>query len=159
MHFSKQEMQRKLEPNVKWISDMAIHSSGDHIIVGDYSTRLAWIDTGESYYMTSFHDMWRLRAYFGRLMSSYLRVKNSFLLQERYLLPGGVGSDFQKKRYFLKKKHHFPEQIFFRFVSKTVQNASISQESNSICSISWKISVILFWKWWWDNNCVSWESL
>ena len=55
--FSKQEMQRKLEPNVKWISDMAIHSSGDHIIVGDYSTRLAWIDTGESYYMTSFHDM------------------------------------------------------------------------------------------------------
>ena len=55
--FRKQEMQRKLEPNVKWISDMAIHSSGDHIIVGDYSTRLAWIDTGESYYMTSFHDM------------------------------------------------------------------------------------------------------
>ena len=50
-------MQRKLEPNVKWISDMAIHSSGDHIIVGDYSTRLAWIDTGESYNMTSFHDM------------------------------------------------------------------------------------------------------
>lgn len=56
-NFRKQEMQRKLEPNVKWISDMAIHSSGDHIIVGDYSTRLAWIDTGESYYMTSFHDM------------------------------------------------------------------------------------------------------
>lgn len=44
-NLGKQEMQRKLEPNVKWISDMAIHSSGDHIIVGDYSTRLAWIDT------------------------------------------------------------------------------------------------------------------
>ena len=43
---SKQEMQRKLEPNVKWISDFAIHSGGDNIIVGDYSTRLAWIDTG-----------------------------------------------------------------------------------------------------------------
>ena len=39
-------MQRKLEPNVKWISDFAIHSGGDNIIVGDYSARLAWIDTG-----------------------------------------------------------------------------------------------------------------
>merc|ERR1712157_324332 len=32
-----------LEPNVKWISDFAIHPGGDNIIVGDYSTRLAWI--------------------------------------------------------------------------------------------------------------------
>ena len=42
----KQDLQRKLEPNVKWISDIAIHNSGDHVIVGDFSTRLAWIDTG-----------------------------------------------------------------------------------------------------------------
>jgi len=45
---AKQEMQRKLEPNVKWISDFAIHHGGDNIIVGDYSTRLAWIDTDYS---------------------------------------------------------------------------------------------------------------
>ena len=51
-------MQRKLEPNVKWISDFAIHSSGDHLIVGDFSTRLAWIDTGTS-------------TIFPRLLSSY----------------------------------------------------------------------------------------
>ena len=43
-------MQRKLEPNVKWISDFAIHSGGDNIIVGDYSTRLAWIDTGKEFF-------------------------------------------------------------------------------------------------------------
>jgi len=43
-NLAKQEMQRKLEPNVKWISDIAVHHSGDHVLVGDFSTRLAWVD-------------------------------------------------------------------------------------------------------------------
>lgn len=43
-NLAKQEMQRKLEPNVKWVSSIAVHKTGDHVLVGDFSTRLAWID-------------------------------------------------------------------------------------------------------------------
>lgn len=31
----------------QWISDIAVHQSGDHVLVGDFSTRLAWIDMGK----------------------------------------------------------------------------------------------------------------
>ncbi|KAM3858503.1 ribosome biogenesis protein bop1 [Diretmus argenteus] len=40
----KQEMTKKLQANSKWISSMAIHPGGDHVICGSYDCRLSWFD-------------------------------------------------------------------------------------------------------------------
>uniref|UniRef100_A0A3Q2ZVK8 Ribosome biogenesis protein BOP1 n=1 Tax=Kryptolebias marmoratus TaxID=37003 RepID=A0A3Q2ZVK8_KRYMA len=40
----KQEMTKKLQANSKWISSIAIHSGGDHVICGSYDCRLSWFD-------------------------------------------------------------------------------------------------------------------
>ncbi|KAM9737364.1 ribosome biogenesis protein bop1 [Menidia menidia] len=40
----KQEMTKKLQANSKWISSMAVHPGGDHVICGSYDCRLAWFD-------------------------------------------------------------------------------------------------------------------
>ncbi|XP_049607732.1 ribosome biogenesis protein bop1 [Syngnathus scovelli] len=40
----KQEMSKKLQANSKWISSMAVHPGGDHVICGSYDCRLGWFD-------------------------------------------------------------------------------------------------------------------
>ncbi|XP_060915566.1 ribosome biogenesis protein bop1 isoform X2 [Labrus mixtus] len=40
----KQEMTKKLQANSKWISSMAVHPAGDHVICGSYDCRLSWFD-------------------------------------------------------------------------------------------------------------------
>ncbi|KAM4540128.1 ribosome biogenesis protein bop1 [Odontesthes bonariensis] len=40
----KQEMTKKLQSNSKWISSMAVHPGGDHVICGSYDCRLGWFD-------------------------------------------------------------------------------------------------------------------
>ncbi|KAM9838289.1 ribosome biogenesis protein bop1 [Aulostomus maculatus] len=40
----KQEMTKKLQANSKWISSMAVHPGGDHVICGSYDCRLTWFD-------------------------------------------------------------------------------------------------------------------
>ncbi|XP_061752637.1 ribosome biogenesis protein bop1-like [Nerophis ophidion] len=40
----KQEMTKKLQANSKWISSMAVHPGGDHVISGSYDCRLSWFD-------------------------------------------------------------------------------------------------------------------
>ncbi|XP_068188592.1 ribosome biogenesis protein bop1 [Antennarius striatus] len=40
----KQEMTKKLQVNSKWISSMAVHPGGDHVICGSYDCRLSWFD-------------------------------------------------------------------------------------------------------------------
>ncbi|KAK2920533.1 hypothetical protein Q8A73_000018 [Channa argus] len=40
----KQEMSKKLQANSKWISSMAVHPGGDHVICGSYDCRLSWFD-------------------------------------------------------------------------------------------------------------------
>ncbi|XP_069544101.1 ribosome biogenesis protein bop1 isoform X1 [Brachyistius frenatus] len=40
----KQEMTKKLQANSKWISSIAVHPGGDHVICGSYDCRLSWFD-------------------------------------------------------------------------------------------------------------------
>uniref|UniRef100_A0AAV2K257 Ribosome biogenesis protein BOP1-like protein n=1 Tax=Knipowitschia caucasica TaxID=637954 RepID=A0AAV2K257_KNICA len=40
----KQELTKKLTANAKWISSMAVHPGGDHVICGSYDCRLSWFD-------------------------------------------------------------------------------------------------------------------
>ncbi|KAM9384013.1 ribosome biogenesis protein bop1 [Pholidichthys leucotaenia] len=40
----KQEMTKKLQTNSKWVSSMAIHPGGDHVICGSYDCKLSWFD-------------------------------------------------------------------------------------------------------------------
>ncbi|XP_029942505.1 LOW QUALITY PROTEIN: ribosome biogenesis protein bop1-like [Salarias fasciatus] len=40
----KQEMTKKLQANSKWISSLAVHPGGDHVICGSYDCRLSWFD-------------------------------------------------------------------------------------------------------------------
>lgn len=40
----KQELSKKLQANCKWISSMAVHPGGDHVIIGSYDCRLSWFD-------------------------------------------------------------------------------------------------------------------
>ncbi|XP_014895051.1 ribosome biogenesis protein bop1 isoform X2 [Poecilia latipinna] len=40
----KQDMTKKLQANSKWISSIAVHSGGDHVICGSYDCRLSWFD-------------------------------------------------------------------------------------------------------------------
>jgi ribosome biogenesis protein ERB1 len=43
-HLVKQAMVKRLITGCKWISSMAIHSSGDHIIAGSLDRRMVWFD-------------------------------------------------------------------------------------------------------------------
>lgn len=40
----KQSIVKKLSSGVKWISSMAVHPNGDHLLVGSYDRRLCWFD-------------------------------------------------------------------------------------------------------------------
>jgi len=40
----KQSMVKKLSSGVKWISSMAVHPNGDHLLIGSYDRRLCWFD-------------------------------------------------------------------------------------------------------------------
>jgi len=40
----KQELLRKLNPSVKWISSIDVHPGGDNLICGSYDRRLCWFD-------------------------------------------------------------------------------------------------------------------
>ncbi|KAM3596728.1 uncharacterized protein V6R79_019460 [Siganus canaliculatus] len=40
----KQELTKKLQANSKWISSIAVHPGGDHVICGSYDCRLSWFD-------------------------------------------------------------------------------------------------------------------
>ncbi|KAF6716566.1 Ribosome biogenesis protein bop1 [Oryzias melastigma] len=40
----KQEMTKKLQANSKWISNIAVHPGGDHVICGSYDCKLSWFD-------------------------------------------------------------------------------------------------------------------
>ena len=40
----KQTLVNKLKTGVKWVSSMAIHPSGDNLVVGSYDCRLSWFD-------------------------------------------------------------------------------------------------------------------
>lgn len=43
-HLLNEELVKKLTSGVKWISDFDVHSTGDHVIVGSYDTRVVWFD-------------------------------------------------------------------------------------------------------------------
>ncbi len=40
----KQELAKKLNPAAQWISSIAVHPSGDHVLVGAYDKRVCWFD-------------------------------------------------------------------------------------------------------------------
>ena len=41
----REELVIKLEAGVRWISSLAIHPSGDHVLLGSYDHRVVWFDT------------------------------------------------------------------------------------------------------------------
>jgi len=43
-NLQKQELSKKLNPGVKWISSMSIHPGGDNLIIGSYDKKLCWMD-------------------------------------------------------------------------------------------------------------------
>jgi len=56
----KQQLSKKLQPTVKWISAIAIHPSGDHVIMGSYDKKVAWFDLDLStkpYKLMRYHKM------------------------------------------------------------------------------------------------------
>jgi ribosome biogenesis protein ERB1 len=40
----EQKLVKKLVSNCKWLSSIAVHSSGDHILLGSYDRRVVWFD-------------------------------------------------------------------------------------------------------------------
>lgn len=40
----RQELVKRLLSGVKWISCLAVHPSGDHLLVGSYDKKLCWFD-------------------------------------------------------------------------------------------------------------------
>lgn len=43
-HLIRQELIKKLVSGAKWISSLAVHPTGDHIIVGSFDCKLCWFD-------------------------------------------------------------------------------------------------------------------
>ncbi len=43
-NLAKQELIKKLLSGVKWISDMVVHPSGDHVLLSSYDKRVVWFD-------------------------------------------------------------------------------------------------------------------
>ena len=57
-NLAKQELTKKLTPNCKWISSIAVHPGGDNILIGSYDSRLAWIDldlSSKPYHTMRYH--------------------------------------------------------------------------------------------------------
>lgn len=58
-HLVKQQLTKKLSSGVKWISSMAIHPSGDHLLLGSYDRRLCWFDldlSSKAYKTLKYHE-------------------------------------------------------------------------------------------------------
>ncbi|TPX50523.1 hypothetical protein SeLEV6574_g00839 [Synchytrium endobioticum] len=43
-NLTKQEMIKRLQPGVQWISSLDVHPGGDNLIIGSYDKRLCWFD-------------------------------------------------------------------------------------------------------------------
>ncbi|XP_039702014.1 ribosome biogenesis protein BOP1 [Pteropus medius] len=43
-HLLRQELTKKLMPNCKWVSSLAVHPAGDNLICGSYDSKLVWFD-------------------------------------------------------------------------------------------------------------------
>ncbi|RKO97972.1 hypothetical protein CXG81DRAFT_11365 [Caulochytrium protostelioides] len=43
-NLQRHELVKTLKPNAKWISSMALHPSGDHVLLGSYDRRFMWFD-------------------------------------------------------------------------------------------------------------------
>uniref|UniRef100_A0A287B5J6 Ribosome biogenesis protein BOP1 n=2 Tax=Sus scrofa TaxID=9823 RepID=A0A287B5J6_PIG len=43
-HLLRQELTKKLLPNCKWVSSLAVHPAGDNVICGSYDSKLVWFD-------------------------------------------------------------------------------------------------------------------
>ncbi|TEA37909.1 hypothetical protein DBR06_SOUSAS1410158, partial [Sousa chinensis] len=43
-HLLRQELTKKLTPNCKWVSSLAVHPAGDNVICGSYDSKLVWFD-------------------------------------------------------------------------------------------------------------------
>eukprot|EP00741_Cyanophora_paradoxa_P025456 tig00000382_g24574.t1 len=43
-NLAKQELTKKLQTGVKWVSSLDVHPTGDHVVVGSYDKRLCWFD-------------------------------------------------------------------------------------------------------------------
>ncbi|XP_074172636.1 ribosome biogenesis protein BOP1 isoform X2 [Rhinolophus sinicus] len=43
-HLLRQELTKKLLPNCKWVSSLAVHPAGDNLICGSYDSKLVWFD-------------------------------------------------------------------------------------------------------------------
>jgi len=41
---AKQELLKKLNPSVKWISSLQVHPGGDHLLIGSYDKKVVWFD-------------------------------------------------------------------------------------------------------------------
>ena len=79
-NLAKQELTKKLYPNVKWISSIAIHPGGDNILVGSYDSKLSWIDLDLS--TKPYHTM----RYHGRAV-------RACAFHKKYPLFASVGDD------------------------------------------------------------------
>jgi ribosome biogenesis protein ERB1 len=44
-HLTQQVLVSKLESGAKWISSLAVHPTGDHVLLGSYDGRVVWFDT------------------------------------------------------------------------------------------------------------------
>ena len=44
-HLTQAALLQKLESGAKWISSLAVHPSGDHVLLGSYDARVVWFDT------------------------------------------------------------------------------------------------------------------
>jgi len=40
----RQELVKRLVTGVKWISSMAVHPTGDHLLVSSYDKKICWFD-------------------------------------------------------------------------------------------------------------------
>lgn len=55
----EQKMVKKLLSGCKWLSSLALHPSGDHVVVGSYDRRVVWFDldlSSSPYKTLKFHD-------------------------------------------------------------------------------------------------------
>ncbi|XP_029058018.1 ribosome biogenesis protein BOP1 isoform X1 [Monodon monoceros] len=43
-HLLRQELTKKLTPNCKWVSSLAVHPAGDNVLCGSYDSKLVWFD-------------------------------------------------------------------------------------------------------------------
>ncbi|XP_041981101.1 ribosome biogenesis protein BOP1 homolog [Aricia agestis] len=98
----RQELVRTLRPGAQWVSSLAVHPGGDHVLVGSYDRKCAWFDLelssapyrtlrlhGGAVRAVAFHPRYPLFASGGddaRLVVSHGMVYND-LLQNPLLVP------------------------------------------------------------------------